>query len=313
MQGELAGPWYNFQEVEKKTGLVQNEILYHIETGTIPAVVHSTNRPFLAVSLKKTGKVTGHAMFRYGGPISVPRNIIKEIIRDEQALTKAEPVKPLQLLNVDEWETAKPFNGHCPNGVIDDWQPLSFDELEQRSWTALVFPQEVKRFDYAESSLVDRMPHYYDEDEFFERFARKIIIRSPSSPYFYATHVNSDFYLNDLRLPRCALDKLLGNTKSKPDNVRKAGSHDHELYNIFLRAIEDNPGARSNILWKKIRMDVEQEHYRYDRDELIDRMDNHCIEWTSTSGTSRVHRYTSFKTKISNLRKSLRGSGSEKH
>ena len=303
MQCDLSGPWYNFKEVEKKTGYVKNEILFKIESGVLPAVVHSTNRPFLAVSQSKCGQLIGHGYFRYSGPLAVSQCVINQLIRNEQALALAKPVKPLQLLNVEDWAKDIPYDGQCPNGFISAWEPLQYDELGHVNWSALIYPEEVDNYDFAESTLADRVPDHYDEDEYFERFAKDIIIESPSSPYFYATHAYSEFGLSDIRLPNVSVNTLLGIEPISEGVTRTAQKHVNELHAVIKRIINDYPDAKSGVLWQVLREDCDRDTRHYDHDELIERMDCHCIEWVSSNGIFKVMKKNSFQTSVSRLKK----------
>jgi len=308
LNNALEGPWLNFNEVEKKTGLVTNEVLYKIECGELSAVVHCSNRPFLAASTHGS-HIIGHACFRYAGPLALSRTVIQEIIRESRALAKVSPTHILQPLNIIEWESDLPYFGHLPNGVIHAWEPKDYENILALNWHGLIFPEEMEDYSFAESSLADWVPDYYDEEDFFERFAQQIIIQSPNSPLYYATHINSDFNINDLRIPQSSLAAL-----SSPNNIKKPTTpspsttrarRTHELYAVIEKAMIDHPAARSGTLWNLLRNESFADERRYDQDNLIDIMDNVCIEWTSASGVPQVLKKSSFQTAVSKLRKSL--------
>ena len=293
-------------EASQKTGFVKNEILFSIHTGGVMPVIYSHNRPFLAITRAADNTITGHATFRYSGPIAVDKTVIDEIITQNKTLVGQRPIELLLPGSICEWSSIYPYDGNTPNGIIKAWEP----KKELINHAVVHLPQEHHSYDCAESYFVEHVPENYDEDEFFERYAGQYLIRSPVAQYVYGTDYNSVYSQKDLRLPVSALAQLgkpINKCEQKETKTNKITlprkQRSNDLHLVIIRVLETYPDAKSGFLWNELRRDCQSENRQFDSDELIHKMDCTQISWTSNRGVTQIFKKTSFQTLVSRLRK----------
>ncbi len=310
MTRDLNGPWLTLAETSQKTGFVKNEILFSIHTGGVMPVVYSHNRPFLAISRSTDGKITGHATFHYSGPIGVDKTVIDDIVVQNKTIVGQRPIRLLLPDNVFDWNSAYPYEGQAPSGILSNWQPRPEVDTALIDKPVLHLPQEHSCYEWAESSLVEHVPDNFDEDKFFERYAGQYLIRSPVAKYVYGTDYNSVYTQKDLRIPASALPNLgkpINNSEQKETKTNKITlsqkQRSNDLHLVIIRVLETYPDAKSGFLWNELRRDSQSENRQFDSDELIHKMDCTQISWTSNRGVTQIFKKTSFQTLVSRLRK----------
>lgn len=303
MKHDLQGPWLNLKEVTQKTGLVRNEILYHIQERNITPVLYAYHRPFLAVSKRKS-QIVGHASFRYCGPIAVDSQAINDIVAQDHALIGACQVRLLRTGNICDWQKNLPYEGCLPNGIVDDWEPKNSEEIN--TWETIHLPVEHASYASAESALVEHVPENFPEDDFFNCFANRYLIRSPKANYVYGTDYNSAYNQNDLRIPSSAL-KLFNNSEIKMVDpvmeIPEQKQRTNDLHQVITRLFKQFPNAKSGFLWNELRKDIGRQKPQFDREELIESMDHAAIIWVSAKGIQQTLKKTSFQTLVSRIRR----------
>ena len=301
----LHGPWLNLEEITRKTGLVNNEILYAIQTQHITPVFHTDNRPFLAYS-RQDSSIVGHACFRYSGPVALDTGLIRSIVRNGHVLLNRQPVKLLCEQDIFEWSTDFPYQGALPNGIIDRWEPCSFNGLSGQEWEIMLQPCEYSARDWAESMLVELIPKHYDEEDFFNRYSDHYLVRSPSDSFAYGIEYHHQYTQQDFRFPKAALERLLNNAippKAPVISEPLSQQRTNDLHKVIVRLLSHHKDAQIGTLWNALRRDIQQTNRDYDNDHIITKMSHAEIHWVSGSGASRTLKKNSFKTRVSKLRK----------
>jgi len=297
---DLNGPWLNFEEVTKKTGMVKNEILYAIQAKHITPVIYTNSRHFLAVSECSTGQRVGHADIRYSGPIAIHPQGIQEIVADGKAMLGLEPVTLLCPTGVLERSTKYPYLTPAPNQFLTEWKPDT--DIANDAVTILFKPHEYSDYEDAESGVVEYIPEHSCEDKYLDDNAKRLFIRSPDDDYVYGAYYSHVYRQKDLRFPLAAVDYLLNPKKAssikKPQRLRRT-----ELHNVIGRVITQHPAALSGALWNALRKDIQQKDRQYDKDYIIKAMSHIEIHWESLAGKVQILKRRSFENRVSQLKK----------
>jgi len=306
MKHGLNGPWLNLNEVRLKTGLVKNETLFRIHEGDVIPTLYTHNRPFLAMTRALDGTLTGHAVFRYSGPIGIDTTVIDELITQEKSMIGQRTIQLLRIGNLTEWCSLYPYQGMPPNGILDKWEPHNIFNAQTSNYLFIHLPHEHSNFESAESAFVEHVPELYDEDDYFNLYSEKYLIQSPNTDHIYGTDHYSVYCQHDLRLPLSALQHLSTPSNESIDPIidnPPPATRTKELHTVIDRIVIQYPEARSNVLWNYLRLDCKKTPRNYDPDELITHIDNNIIYWTSTNGVQQILKKTSFQTLVSRIRK----------
>ena len=271
---------------------MESDILYSLKGSGIVPVLFSPLRPYLAVIPLSDGTLTGCASFGYTGALRVLPECLHKLLLHKTASIGASLIKPLQPNNVIEWKSNSPFKVSFPNSIVDRWEPMGTEAIDQHPWLATPLPVEYENIEKAEIFVSLRIPETYYLMNDFDRQMQGSLIRSTTEKFVYGIESYNEFSKNDLRIPVATIE-LLELPHSKPVN---------ELHDVIQAVLTANPAETSKALWRIIREDNALDQPDYDKDEIIQKIDNISTGWISANGVYQQLKWSSFQTPIPKLK-----------
>jgi hypothetical protein len=339
---DFAGPWYSIEDAAKKTDLLPVDVLYRIEQGHIKPVLHCNEpRRFLCVTVDSFGYITGHAHYYYSGPLRLSdAGIHRLLVAKKPASLSGIAMQPLQQQFIHHWSNTYPYKSAIPNDVLINWQGWKQAVTLLNQLASVPFPKEHESPVMFLKNMLDTLATTTERKQELESLSGK------AKPFVFDRDKYALFTPDDLRIPAPALETLKTPVKTAlntfdlnnnqlvmlPVTVDIDSSNDDapepepeaspaslpvslisqltDLQEVFARALQANPDAKSKVLWHLIQEDYARDNPRYDVNGVILTMDGIGVEWKSrkSSKNSKSYElaYTSFAPALTRVRNKMK-------
>lgn len=279
----MKGPFYQLEEAQQKLNLTQTDLLYAIENGELTPVLSGPVKPFLAVTIDENKRYTGHAHFKYQGPLGASTPLFEALAKQQQGKFFSK-YQIFDTASISTFSTDYPLSSKLPNSALVDWIPIKLDDLASGNYTIIAMPFEMKSVKQTLNLLVDAAKSkelFSPENNNMQKFI--------AVPYEYNWYYNGNWAISDIRIPASEIEQF------KKPKRKTEKDRENQLHEVILRAKQSHPNYSNTDLWKIIKEDAAADRSIYDNEGVIQQMTQTEITWKSSYGHEQIMKRKTFQ------------------
>jgi hypothetical protein len=324
----MQGPWYTFEEAQELLSFNRSELLHEIDNGSIRPVVTTKQRLFLVFKRDEDQHWLGLGVCRYRGCLTLHPNTILSLLEQGEVYLRNGSGRFLELQKVTEWQSSYPFKQPPPFGVLKKWEGRFREDVDLSKYAVTPLPEERRSNEAALYKMMDSFSSALGSISDIgaknapkrtlaeEPYMRELAAKAEARPVILDFKTNSLFKKEDLRIAVSEIERFKTAIVSDREialelqPVAQAtsgleGKRTNQLHQLFLRALEANPSAKTKQLWSVIQEDWESDSPLYDSERIITNMDEFCVEWRSDYYNDQAFKRSSFGPVLSKLKKQV--------
>ncbi|CAG9000288.1 MAG: hypothetical protein CENE_02282 [Candidatus Celerinatantimonas neptuna] len=299
--------YISVNDIENHSNLTQSEFFHHADLSSAGWAFFSNNLKVIIGRIEDDGLFRGFAVYKYRGWMGLfRRDDALRIIDDGEALISAG--RPLELDGIQAVYYPYPFKGkQPPNRLIGYWgYNYYIESTDPEDWLAYPYFKEVVQEDSSRSDLkvMNELLKSISsgkiaEPDFFETLSKKYHTESEYEIAEQSFHVK----LPQLGISKESLASLEREIKSRATSS-EGKKPQKNIDTVIERLYRSSPHSRSDVLWNRLRNDVEAEDNEkiYDIDLVILEMGEQEIVWQNQQGGTTTMARQTFKNRLSNMR-----------
>lgn len=294
-------PCYTFKEAQQALSLNRSELIHALQSEKITGVVYVKARPILLFSPRVDGTWYGYASCVYRGHLTLHKTFIMQLTDGDTITVGRNWGRLLDDIGVTHWNSQYPFKGPLPHNKISRWVGGDLDRLPLIKMAATPMPVEKE----PTTDLLETLTNFLTPKESAESSKEYSPVMTDWALDF---DKNSKFTPEDLRIPSSEIKRYQISLKisGEPSDRNPKKSRENQLHTLIERAIRIEPKASAKKLWQVMQKDVGSDSPIIDTDNIIQRMDELCIEWQSRNNVDQVLKWESFNTIVSRIRTRLK-------
>lgn len=309
---ELELEYYTIDQAARTLDCAPDEVAHLLEVGKLDAHLYSNSKKFVVIE-RQTDRLIGRGIATYNGLIKISQSYVQPLLHNKK-ITITSYLALLHPASIRYWNTTHSFHSELflKFVKISEWIPYEVDFAKnQIQLLALPLPDEglrtLRMLSDAFNTIAKDQGSNTNLDHNHSHHPKYLYSFSKQGSYdksdIRITHEDlmdigdigkltlpsNGIIENDDPLPWCS-------SKKKPSRIDR----------VVERVLRAYPNQQSKALWRALLSDYELDDPLYDKEEIIQVMDEDSIEWLNFEKYKSELQFKSFMNKISGIRKFYR-------
>jgi len=304
--------YYKIDQAARTLACAPDEVEHLLETGKLHAHLYSNSKKFVVIE-RQTDRLIARGIATYRGLIKINQSYVQPLLHNKK-ITITSYLALLEPANIRYWNTTHSFKSDLFLKFlnISEWIPYEGDFAKsQKQLLALPLPDEGLGTLRMLSDAINSITKDQESNANLDRN------HSHHPKYLYSFSKQGSYAKSDIRITHEDLMDI-GDIEKLASPITIITENDDPLPwcsskkkhsridRAVERALRAYPKQQSKALWRALLSDYELDDPLYDKEQIIQVMDDDSIEWLNSEKYKSELQFKSFINKVSLIRKFYR-------